>query len=75
MILGAVPVLALALPPADARDDLQRSPLLAPGASWEKVTGGLGFGEAPAWQPDGYLLFEDVANNRTLRGQKSPPGK
>jgi gluconolactonase len=41
--------------------------LLAPGAAWEKVAGDLGFGEGPAWHPDGYLLFEDVTNNRTMR--------
>ena len=41
--------------------------LVAPGAAWEKVAGGLGFGEGPAWHPDGYLLFEDVTNNRTLK--------
>ena len=43
------------------------SSLLAPGAAWEKVAGDLGFGEGPAWHPDGYLLFEDVTNNRTMR--------
>jgi gluconolactonase len=53
-----LPVLMLALP---------RSPLLAPASSWQKVAGGLGFGEGPAWHPDGYLLFEDVTNNRTLK--------
>src|SRR5213593_774915 len=57
----------LAAAAADARDDPRPSPLLAPGASWEKVAGGLGFGEGPAWHPDGYLLFEDVTNNRTLK--------
>jgi gluconolactonase len=51
-------VLMLALP---------HSPLLAPASSWQKVAGGLGFGEGPAWHPDGYLLFEDVTNNRTLK--------
>jgi gluconolactonase len=55
---GAVLTVALAGGP---------SPLLVPGAAWEKVAGGLGFGEGPAWHPDGYLLFEDVTNNRTLR--------
>ena len=53
-----LPVLMLALP---------HSPLLAPTSSWQKVAGGLGFGEGPAWHPDGYLLFEDVTNNRTLK--------
>src|SRR5207249_6271588 len=43
------------------------SPLVAPGAAWEEVAGRLGFGEGPAWHPDGYLLFEDVTNNRTLK--------
>jgi gluconolactonase len=62
-----VSIVAWLLAAAAATDDLQRSPLLAPGASWEKVAGGLGFGEGPAWHPDGYLLFEDVANNRTLK--------
>jgi gluconolactonase len=43
------------------------SALLARGASWEKLAGDLGFGEGPAWHRDGYLLFEDVTNNRTLK--------
>src|SRR5260221_4001186 len=41
--------------------------LLAPGAKMEKVVGDLGFGEGPAWHPDGYLVFEDVPTNRTLK--------
>jgi gluconolactonase len=41
--------------------------LLAPGARMEKVVGDLGFGEGPAWHPDGYLVFEDVPTNRTLK--------
>jgi len=49
------------------RGDGPRSELLAPASSWEKVAGQLGFGEGPAWHPDGYLLFEDVTNNRTLK--------
>src|SRR6185295_3045131 len=57
-VLVTAAALASAAPP---------SSLLAPAAAWEKVTGGLGFGEGPAWHPDGYLLFEDVTNNRTLR--------
>ena len=62
-----LPVVVLALASAGASDDRPSSPLLAPGSSWQKVVGGLGFGEGPAWHPDGYLLFEDVANNRTLK--------
>src|SRR6185503_9631243 len=58
LVLVTTAALASAAPP---------SSLLAPAAAWEKVTGGLGFGEGPAWHPDGYLLFEDVTNNRTLR--------
>ena len=60
-------VVVLTLASAGASDDLPRSALLAPGSSWQKVAGGLGFGEGPAWHPDGYLLFEDVTNNRTLK--------
>jgi gluconolactonase len=41
--------------------------LLAPGAQWEKVAGGLGFGEGPAWHPRGYLIFEDVPKSLTLK--------
>ena len=41
--------------------------LLPAGAGWEKVVGDLQFGEGPAWHPDGYLLFEDVPSNRTLK--------
>jgi gluconolactonase len=61
-----LPALILALAPGGASDEL-RSPLLAAASSWQKVAGGLGFGEGPAWHPDGYLLFEDVTNNRTLK--------
>jgi gluconolactonase len=61
------PVLSLALAPAHAGEDVPRSPLVAPGASWQKLAGNLGFGEGPAWHPDGFLIFEDVANNRTLK--------
>jgi gluconolactonase len=41
--------------------------LVPAGAKWEKVVGDLQFGEGPAWHPDGYLLFEDVPANRTLK--------
>jgi gluconolactonase len=41
--------------------------LLAPGAKMEKIVGDLAFGEGPAWHPDGYLVFEDVPTNRTLK--------
>jgi gluconolactonase len=58
--MWTIPVLVLALAMADA-------PLIARGASWEKVAGDLGFGEGPAWHRDGYLLFEDVTNSRTLK--------
>ena len=50
--------------PAPAADT---AALLAPGAEWEKVAGGLQFGEGPAWHPDGYLIFEDVPLSRTLK--------
>src|SRR5687768_12898699 len=43
------------------------TPLLARGASWEKVASDLKFGEGPAWHPDGYVIFEDVPNSKTLR--------
>src|SRR5687768_4947266 len=43
------------------------TPLLARGAQWEKVASDLKFGEGPAWHPDGYLIFEDVPNSKTLR--------
>jgi gluconolactonase len=62
-----LPVVVLAFASVGARDERPGSPLIAAGSSWEKVSGGLGFGEGPAWHPDGYLLFEDVANNRTLK--------
>ena len=42
------------------------TPLLAPGAQWEKVVGDLKFSEGPAWHPDGFLLFEDTPRNRIL---------
>ncbi len=43
------------------------TPLLAPGAQWEKVVGDLKFSEGPAWHPDGFLLFEDTPRNRTMK--------
>jgi gluconolactonase len=62
-----LPLLALAAAPLWAAEPLPRSPLLAQGASWEKLAGPLGFGEGPAWHPEGFLLFEDVTNNKTLK--------
>jgi gluconolactonase len=46
---------------------LAQSPLLAPGAQWEKVVGDLKFSEGPAWSPQGFLLFEDTPRNRTMK--------
>jgi gluconolactonase len=60
-------LLVMTLASTAGSDDLAPSPLLAPGAAWEKVVGDLKFGEGPAWHPDGYLLFEDVPTNRTLK--------
>src|SRR5262245_9797988 len=54
----------LLLAPLHADDS---SSLLAPGAAWEKVAGGLQFGEGPAWHPDGFLIFDDIPANRTLK--------
>ncbi|HUG52263.1 MAG TPA: SMP-30/gluconolactonase/LRE family protein [Vicinamibacteria bacterium] len=60
--LAAAPSSFLAPSPAAVAD----TPLLARGARWEKVAGDLRFGEGPAWHPDGYLIFQDVPNSRTL---------
>jgi gluconolactonase len=54
----------LALLPLRAAD---APSLLAPGAEWEKVAGDLKFGEGPAWHPDGFLIFDDIPANRTLK--------
>jgi gluconolactonase len=62
-----VRVAACLAPVLAAAADPPRPDLLAPGAAWEKVAGPLGFGEGPAWHPDGHLLFQDVTNSRTLR--------
>jgi gluconolactonase len=59
---GLAATLVLALTTA-----AEPTPLLAPGAQWEKVVGDLKFSEGPAWHPDGYLLFEDTPRNRTLK--------
>lgn len=40
---------------------------LAPGAKLEKVVGDLRFSEGPAWDPDGYLLFEDIPRDRIMK--------
>ncbi|HYT68719.1 MAG TPA: SMP-30/gluconolactonase/LRE family protein [Vicinamibacterales bacterium] len=37
------------------------------GARIEKIAGGFGFTEGPAWSPDGYLLFSDPNNNQIYR--------
>lgn len=46
---------------------LLASSLVASGAGWEKVAGGLRFGEGPAWHPRGFLIFQDIPNDRTLK--------
>ena len=43
------------------------SSLVARDATWEKAAGGLRFGEGPAWHPQGFLIFQDIPNDRTLR--------
>ena len=58
---------AAALASAPARGAFPASPLIAAGARWQKLAGPLGFGEGPVWHPDGFLLFEDVTNNKTLK--------
>jgi gluconolactonase len=62
MAAGVVGILIASSSPA-----ADTAALLAPGAEWEKVASGLQFGEGPAWHPDGYLVFEDVPANRTLK--------
>jgi gluconolactonase len=41
--------------------------ILPEGATIEKLAGGFGFTEGPAWSPDGYLLFSDPNDNRIYR--------
>jgi gluconolactonase len=60
----AIGLSMLALAPLRADD---APSLIAPGAAWEKVVGGLKFGEGPAWHPDGYLIFDDIPANRTMK--------
>jgi gluconolactonase len=67
MILRAPLAALLAAAAAAGPEPRVTAALIAPGASWEKLAGPLGFGEGPVWHPDGYLLFEDVTNHRTLR--------
>jgi gluconolactonase len=57
---------ALALPGA-APAGAAEKPLIPPDAKVEKVVGDLKFSEGPAWNPAGYLLFEDVPRNRIMR--------
>ena len=47
--------------------ELPATRLLAPGATWEKLASGLAFGEGPAWHPRGFLVFQDIPNDRTLK--------
>ena len=42
-------------------------------AELERVAGGFKFTEGPVWR-DGYLLFSDIPNNRTVRWQESHEG-
>ena len=66
--LAALSALLLgAVPPACGAAEGAAPPLLAPGAAWEKLAEGLAFGEGPAWHPDGFLIFQDVPNDRTLQ--------
>ena len=67
--VGVLIALVLAVPRVRAAGEI--ASLLAPGAQWEKVAGDLAFGEGPAWHPDGYLVFEDVPANRTLKLEAS----
>jgi gluconolactonase len=60
-------LVVLALSPLLAPAARAEAPLLAPGAQVEKLYAELKFGEGPAWHPDGYLLFEDGPNNRTMK--------
>jgi len=63
ILLAQSPAAAPAPAPALPNDPA----LLAPGAAWEKVVGDLKFSEGPAWSPEGFLLFEDVPRNRTMK--------
>jgi gluconolactonase len=62
--LGLAASLALALAPAAAA---AAPPLVPAASSWEKLASGLAFGEGPAWHPGGYLIFQDVPRDRTMR--------
>jgi gluconolactonase len=62
-----VALLACALHTTATRAQDAGARLLAPGASWHKLAGPLGFGEGPAWHPDGFLVFSDIRNNLTLK--------
>ena len=44
--------------------------LVPPDAELECVAGGFKFTEGPVWR-DGYLLFNDIPNNRTVCWQES----
>ncbi len=47
--------------------------LVPPNAELECVAGGFKFTEGPVWR-DGYLLFNDIPNNRTVCWQESSEG-
>lgn len=66
-----VPTPAAPAAPAVALAPLPQTPLLAPGAAWEKVHGGLKFSEGPAWTPAGELLFEDTPRELTMKLDKA----
>jgi gluconolactonase len=63
-MLLCLPLIFLAAPAA------AETALVAKGAEWEKVPVTLQFGEGPAWNPAGYLLFEDTRGNKTMKLDK-----
>lgn len=79
LLLPAILLVAAPAPSAPASPSMDApSPpapvaLLAPNAQLERVVGDLDFSEGPAWNQQGFLLFEDMHRERIMK--LGPDGK
>ena len=66
--LFSLPLLAVRLLAAESepfliKNEAQFKKCVAADARVEKLAGGMGFTEGPAWHPEGFLVFSDIPNN------------
>jgi len=68
IVLGIFPIIFLILLlPSPVASQLDKNPLIAPGATLERIARGFGFLEGPTVDVDGTLYFSDVTNERIHR--------